>query len=67
MQCRVVSQQAAFPRSITFLAPDPARCAGLLRVPAASLDGASMLQVMLEHGLPGIAQVRAHLLALLGR
>jgi len=26
-----------------------------------------MLQVMLEHGLPGIAQVRAHLLALLGR
>lgn len=54
-------------RSLLLLAPDPGRCARLLREPAPSLEGASMLQVMAEQGLPGIARVRAHLLVLLGR
>ena len=54
-------------RSLLLLAPDPARCARLLREPHASLEGASMLQVMLAEGLPGIARVRAHLLVRLGR
>ena len=54
-------------RSLLLLAPDPARCARLLREPHASLEGASMLQVMITDGLPGIARVRAHLLARLGR
>jgi hypothetical protein len=54
-------------RSLLLLAPDPARCARLLREPTPSLGGATMLQVMMRDGLPGIAQVRAHLLARLGR
>lgn len=54
-------------RSLLLLAPDPTRCAKLLREPDLSLESASMLQVMLAQGLPGIAQVRAHLLALLAR
>ena len=54
-------------RSLLLLAPDPARCATLLREPALALEGASMLQVMLRDGLPGIAQVRTYLLARLGR
>jgi hypothetical protein len=54
-------------RSLLLLAPDPARCAKLLRDPDLALEGLSMLQVMINDGLPGIARVRAHLLALLGR
>ncbi len=54
-------------RSLLLLAPDPAHRARLLREPLSSLDGTSMLQVMLEHGLPGMARVRAHLRAQFGR
>ncbi len=54
-------------RSLLLLAPDPARCAKLLREACSPLEGASMLRVMLAQGLPGIARVRAHLLTRLGR
>jgi hypothetical protein len=54
-------------RSLLLLAPDPGRCARLLRDPDPALEGLSMLQVMIKDGLPGIARVRAHLLARLGR
>jgi hypothetical protein len=54
-------------RSLLLLAPDPVRCARLLREPDPSLHGATMLQVMINDGLPGIARVRAHLLGRLGR
>lgn len=54
-------------RSLLLIVPDPARCAKLLREPDPALEGASMLQVMLRDGLPGIARVRAHLLTRLGR
>lgn len=54
-------------RSLLLLAPDPERCAALLRQVDPALGGASMLRVMMEQGLPGLARVRAHLLARLGR
>ncbi len=54
-------------RSLLLLAPDPGRCARLLRDPDPALEGLSMLQVMIKDGLPGMARVRAHLLARLSR
>jgi hypothetical protein len=54
-------------RSLLLIAPEPARYAALLRRPDPAFDGASMLHIMLQHGLPGIARVRAHLLAQIAR
>jgi hypothetical protein len=54
-------------RSLLLIAPEPARYVALLRRPDSAFDGASMLQVMLQNGLPGIARVRAHLLAQIAR
>jgi hypothetical protein len=50
-------------RSLLLIAPERGRTAELLRRSDAAFDGASMLEVMLQQGLPGIAKVRAHLLA----
>ena len=50
-------------RSLLALAPEPARYTELLRQPEPEFDGASLLDVMLQQGLPGIAKARAHLLA----
>ena len=54
-------------RSLLLIAPEPARYAGLLRRPDLALGGASLLEVMLQQGLPGIARARAHLLAQITR
>ena len=50
-------------RSLRLMAPEPACYVELLRRSDPAFDGASMLEVMLQQGLPGIARVRAHLLA----
>ena len=54
-------------RSLLLIAPEPGRTAELLRRPDPALDGASLLEVMLQQGGPGIAQVRAHLLTQITR
>jgi hypothetical protein len=54
-------------RSLLLIAPEPARYAQLLRWPDPALDGACLLEVMLQQGLLGIAQVRAHLLTRIAR
>lgn len=50
-------------RSLLLIAAEPGRSAELLRRPDPTFEGASVLEVMLRDGLPGIARVRAHLLA----
>ena len=50
-------------RSLLLIAPEPGRYTELLRRPDPAFNGASMLEVMLQKGVPGIGQVRAHLLA----
>ncbi len=55
------------PRSLLLIAPEPARYTTLLRRPDPELDEGSLLDLMLQHGLPGIAQARAHLLAQITR
>jgi hypothetical protein len=50
-------------RSLLLIAPERARYTELLRRPDPVFDGASLLEVMLQQGVPGIARVRAHLLA----
>lgn len=50
-------------RSLLLITPEPARYVALLRRPDPAFNGASMLDVMLQHGLHGIVQVRTHLLA----
>ena len=54
-------------RSLLLIAPEPGRTAELLRRSDPALGRASMLEVMLQQGVPGIAQVRAHLLAQITR
>ena len=54
-------------RSLLLIAPEPARYAQLLRRPDPALDGASLLELMVQQGLPGIARARAHLLAQIAR
>ncbi len=54
-------------RSLRLIAPEPARYAELLRWPDPALGGMSLLEVMLQEGVPGIARVRAHLLAQITR
>jgi hypothetical protein len=54
-------------RSLLLIAPEPGRTAQLLRRPEPAFDGASLLEVMLQQGVPGIAKVRAHLLAQITR
>jgi len=54
-------------RSLLLIAPEPGRYTQLLRRPDPVFGGASMLDVMLQKGLPGIACVRAHLLAQITR
>ena len=49
-------------RSLLLIAPQPGRSAELLRRPDPAFEGSSMLECMLQQGLPGIARVRAHLL-----
>lgn len=50
-------------RSLLLIAPEPARCAALLRSPEPAFKGASLLQAMLLGGLPAIERVRAHLVS----
>ena len=54
-------------RSLLLIAPEPGRAAEILRRPDPALEGASLLEVMLRDGLPGIARVRAHLMARITR
>ena len=54
-------------RSLLLIAPERARYAELLRRPDPAFAGASLLEVMLQEGVPGIARVRAHLLAQITR
>ena len=54
-------------RSLRLIAPEPARYAELLRQPDPAFDGACLLEVMLQEGVPGIARVRAHLLTQITR
>jgi hypothetical protein len=54
-------------RSLLPIAPEPVRYTELLRRSDPMFDGTSMLELMLQQGLPGIAQVRAHLLAQITR
>lgn len=54
-------------RSLRLIAPDPARYTELLRRPDPAFGGRSLLEVMLQEGVPGIARVRAHLLAQITR
>jgi len=54
-------------RSLPLIAPEPARYTELLRRPDPAFSGMSMLGVMLQEGVPGIARVRAHLLAQITR
>jgi hypothetical protein len=54
-------------RSLLLIAPERARYADLLRRPDPALDELSPLEIMLQQGLPGIARVRAHLLAQITR
>jgi hypothetical protein len=50
-------------RSLRLIAPEPARYTELLRRPDPASGGMSLLEVTLQEGVPGIARVRAHLLA----
>ncbi len=54
-------------RSLLLIAPEPGRAAEILRRPDPALEGASLLEIMLRDGLPGIARVRAHLLTRIAR
>lgn len=54
-------------RSLLLIAPQPGRTAEFLRRPEPSFHGASLLDIMLRDGLPGIAQVRAYFVALIRR
>ena len=54
-------------RSLRLIAPEPARYGARLRQPEPAFGSASLLDVMLQDGLPGIAQVRAHLVARITR
>ena len=54
-------------RSLLLIAPEPGRYAELLRRPDPVFGGVSLLEVMLQQGVPGIARVRAHLLAQITR
>ena len=53
-------------RSLLLIAPEPGRTPELLRRPDPAFGDASMLEVMLQ-SVPGISQVRAHLLAQITR
>jgi len=54
-------------RSLLLIAPESGRTAQLLRRPDPALAGASLLEVMLQEGLPGISRARALLLAQIAR
>ena len=54
-------------RSLRLIAPEPARYIEFLRRSDPAFGGVSMLEVMLQEGVPGIARVRAHLLAQITR
>ena len=54
-------------RSLLLIAPEPARYTELLRRREPAFDGAWLLEVMLQQGLPGITRVRAHLLTQITR
>ena len=54
-------------RSLRLISPEPAQCSARLRQPEPAFGSTSLLEVMLRDGLPGIAQVRAHLVARIPR
>ena len=54
-------------RSLRLIAPEPARYTEFLRRPDPAFGGISVLEVMLQQGVLGIARVRAHLLAQITR
>lgn len=54
-------------RSLLLIAPEPGRTGELLRRPDPAFGGASLLEIMLQEGVPGIARVRAHLLTRITR
>ena len=54
-------------RSLLLISPEPRRYTELLRRPEPAFGGASLLETMLQQGLPGIARVRGHLLAQITR
>ena len=54
-------------RSLRLIARHPARYTVILRRPDPAFDGISILDVMLQEGVPGIARVRAHMLAQITR
>ncbi len=54
-------------RSLRLIAPEPAHYTELLRRPDPLFRGRPMLEVILQEGVPGIARVRAHLLAQITR
>lgn len=54
-------------RSLLLIAPEPGRTGELLRRPDPAFGGASLLEIMLQEGVPGIARVRAHLLTQITR
>jgi hypothetical protein len=54
-------------RTLRLITPEPGRYTELLRRPDPALGGMSLLEVMLQEGVPGIARVRAHLLAQITR
>jgi hypothetical protein len=54
-------------RSLLLIAPEPGRAAEILRRPDPAFEGASLLEVMLRDGLPGIARVRTHLVTRITR
>ncbi len=45
------------------IAPEPAQYGTRLRQPEPAFDSTSLLEIVLRNGLPGIPQVRAHLVA----
>ena len=53
--------------SLRLIAPEPTQCSARLRQPEPAFGSTSLLEVMLRDGLPGIAQVRAHLVARIPR
>ena len=54
-------------RSLRLIAPEPGRYTELLRQSDPTLGGMSLLKVMLQEGVPGIARVRTHLLSQITR
>ena len=54
-------------RSLLLITPEHRRYTEFLRRPDQAFGGTSLLEVMLQEGVPGVVRVRAHLLALITR